>query len=110
ARRSMRKGIQTKGGNGYASGRPPSGPRRLCAENPDRGGAPQRRAPHGRAGDAEALTLNACRDYTPRVDTVTLGTATPGGGFPVYGQAVAETIAATDPTLIVTTQNTKGST
>ena len=23
---------------------------------------------------------------------VTLGTATPGGGFPVYGQAVAETV------------------
>jgi TRAP transporter TAXI family solute receptor len=44
------------------------------------------------------------------VDTVTLGTATPGGGFPVYGKAVAETIAATDPMLIVTTQNTKGST
>ena len=23
---------------------------------------------------------------------VTLGTATPGGGFPVYGQAVADTV------------------
>jgi uncharacterized protein len=44
------------------------------------------------------------------VDTVILGTATPGGGFPVYGQAVAETVTAMDPTLIVTTQNTKGST
>jgi TRAP-type uncharacterized transport system substrate-binding protein len=30
---------------------------------------------------------------------VILGTATPGGGFPVYGQAVAETVNATDPTL-----------
>jgi len=28
---------------------------------------------------------------------VTLGTATPGGGFPVYGQAVAETINTIDP-------------
>jgi len=44
------------------------------------------------------------------VDTVTLGTATPGGGFPVYGQALADTIAETDPTLTVRTQNTKGST
>src|SRR5262245_10179458 len=44
----------------------------------------------------------------PRV--VTLGTATPGGGFPVYGQAVAETINAADPTLRVETRNTKGST
>jgi len=30
---------------------------------------------------------------------VTLGTATPGGGFPVYGQAFAEAIHAADPTL-----------
>ena len=41
---------------------------------------------------------------------VTLGTATPGGGFPVYGQAVAETINAADPSLEVRTRNTKGST
>jgi TRAP transporter TAXI family solute receptor len=44
------------------------------------------------------------------VDTVTLGTATPGGGFPVYGQALVETIAETDSTLAVQPQNTKGST
>jgi TRAP transporter TAXI family solute receptor len=43
-------------------------------------------------------------------DTVILGTATPGGGFPVYGQAVAETISETDPSLFVETRNTKGST
>ena len=42
--------------------------------------------------------------------TVRLGTATPGGGFPVYGQAVADTINEVDPSLEVTTQNTKGST
>ena len=41
---------------------------------------------------------------------VTLGTATPGGGFPVYGQAVAETINGVDPALEVKTRNTKGST
>ncbi len=41
---------------------------------------------------------------------VTLGTATPGGGFPVYGQAVAETINGIDPSLEMKTRNTKGST
>ncbi len=41
---------------------------------------------------------------------VTLGTATPGGGFPVYGDAVAETINTLDPALEVRTRNTKGST
>ena len=41
---------------------------------------------------------------------VTLGTATPGGGFPVYGDAVAETINGLDPALEVRTRNTKGST
>jgi hypothetical protein len=41
---------------------------------------------------------------------VTLGTATPGGGFPVYGQAVADTINELDPTLDVRPRNTKGST
>jgi hypothetical protein len=41
---------------------------------------------------------------------IVLGTATPGGGFPVYGDAVAATINEVDPSLGVTTQNTKGST
>lgn len=41
---------------------------------------------------------------------VTLGTATPGGGFPVYGDAVAQTINEVDPSLEVRTRNTKGST
>ena len=43
-------------------------------------------------------------------DRVILGTATPGGGFPIYGAAVADTINETDPTLLVETRNTKGST
>ena len=42
--------------------------------------------------------------------TVTLGTATPGGGFPVYGQAVADTINEVDESLDVSPRNTKGST
>ena len=41
--------------------------------------------------------------------SVSLGTATPGGGFPVYGQAFAETINETDPSLVVEPRNTKGS-
>jgi len=40
---------------------------------------------------------------------VILGTATPGGGFPVYGQAFSEAIHAVDPTLEIQERNTKGS-
>ena len=38
-----------------------------------------------------------------------LGTATPGGGFPVYGDAFAEVVNAAEPRLRITTRNTKGS-
>ena len=38
-----------------------------------------------------------------------LGTATPGGGFPLYGDAFAEVVNAQDPTLSVQPRNTKGS-
>lgn len=41
---------------------------------------------------------------------VTLATATPGGGFPLFGDAAAAVINATDPTLAVVTRNTQGST
>ena len=41
---------------------------------------------------------------------VILGTATPGGGFPVYGEAVAAVLNEVDPTLDVQPRNTKGST
>ena len=40
---------------------------------------------------------------------VSLGTATPGGGFPVYGDAVTATVNGIEPTLEVKPQNTKGS-
>src|SRR4051812_41073798 len=39
-----------------------------------------------------------------------LGTATPGGGFPVYGAAFIEAIKAQDPALEIEAINTKGST
>jgi len=41
---------------------------------------------------------------------VRLGTATPGGGFPVYGEAFIATIKGQDPTLEIEAINTKGST
>src|SRR3981081_4339475 len=41
--------------------------------------------------------------------TISLGTATPGGGFPLYGNAFAEIINEADPTLSILPRNTKGS-
>src|SRR5246127_174302 len=41
--------------------------------------------------------------------TINLGTATPGGGFPLYGDAFAEIMNAADPTLSIEPRNTKGS-
>ncbi|HUN48065.1 MAG TPA: TAXI family TRAP transporter solute-binding subunit [Stellaceae bacterium] len=42
--------------------------------------------------------------------TITLGTATPGGGFPLYGAALIEALREADPTLVIEPRNTKGST
>jgi hypothetical protein len=41
--------------------------------------------------------------------TISLGTATPGGGFPLYGNAFAEIMNAADPSLLIQPRNTKGS-
>ena len=41
---------------------------------------------------------------------IVMGTATPGGGFPIYGEAVVRTIAKTDPDLRIEARNTRGST
>ena len=41
---------------------------------------------------------------------ITLGTATPGGGFPVYGAAFVEGVRRIDPGLEIEAVNTKGST
>ncbi|HJT08044.1 MAG TPA: TAXI family TRAP transporter solute-binding subunit [Stellaceae bacterium] len=46
----------------------------------------------------------------PREVSIVLGTATPGGGFPLYGDAFIATIREADPALTVTPRNTKGST
>ena len=63
-----------------------------------------------------ALAMSACsaaaqQDVKPMSSTtLSLGTATPGGGFPLYGDAFAEVMNAADPALQLRTQNTKGST
>jgi uncharacterized protein len=41
--------------------------------------------------------------------TIRLGTATPGGGFPLYGNAFAEIMNGADPMLAIEPRNTKGS-
>jgi TRAP transporter TAXI family solute receptor len=41
--------------------------------------------------------------------SISLGTATPGGGFPVYGDAFAEVMNQADPALSIQPRNTKGS-
>jgi TRAP transporter TAXI family solute receptor len=41
--------------------------------------------------------------------TISLGTATPGGGFPLYGDAFAQVMNEADPTLSIEPRNTKGS-
>src|SRR3954471_15920411 len=41
--------------------------------------------------------------------TISLGTATPGGGFPLYGNAFATAMNEADPTLAIEPRNTKGS-
>jgi len=46
----------------------------------------------------------------PVIISLILGTATPGGGFPLYGAAYAEMLNAQEPRLRIETRNTKGST
>ena len=50
------------------------------------------------------------RDKAIQKTTISLGTATPGGGFPLYGNAFAEAMNEADPTLSIEPRNTKGST
>ena len=41
--------------------------------------------------------------------TISLGTATPGGGFPLFGNSFAQVVNDADPTLSIEPRNTKGS-
>jgi TRAP transporter TAXI family solute receptor len=53
----------------------------------------------------------AARDggKTIQKTTISLGTATPGGGFPLYGGAFAEVMNDADPSFSIEPRNTKGS-
>ncbi|MGX4806637.1 TAXI family TRAP transporter solute-binding subunit [Bradyrhizobium guangdongense] len=57
------------------------------------------------AGPAAAQTGGNAISTT----TISLGTATPGGGFPLYGNAFAEVMNAADSALTIAPRNTKGS-
>ena len=70
-------------------------------------------APTRRFTLVAGIAAAAC--LTPRLGlaqaaTVILGTATPGGGFPAYGAAVAKAVGAVDPELRIETRGTRGST
>ena len=58
-----------------------------------------------------AAGLTACA--SPTMDTtplaISLATATPGGGFPVYGAAFQGAVQEADPSITINTRNTKGS-
>ena len=62
---------------------------------------------------AAAVLLFACAAPRPRLTEepvrLTLGTATPGGGFPVYGAAFVKAIVQADPSLAIEARNTRGS-
>ncbi len=57
-----------------------------------------------------AITFAAMTNAAPAQPThVTMATATPGGGFPLFGDNAAAVINETDASLRVETKNTKGS-
>lgn len=61
-----------------------------------------------------ALSFGAARPVVAQpsdpIVTVALGTATPGGGFPAYGEALVATVREVDPVLVVDARATGGST
>ena len=57
-----------------------------------------------------ALLLASCATVVSNQPIkLSLGTATPGGGFPVYGDAFAATVHEADPTITIEPRNTRGS-
>ena len=55
------------------------------------------------------MAVFASMTHAGEMVTLTLGTATPGGGFAVYGQALAEKIKLADAALAIDLRATKGS-
>src|SRR6185503_599877 len=89
--------------------RRPEPPHHRCDEGLHRAHrhAPVDQPRHGAArGDSEVAAVRPMKEL---VISLVLGTATPGGGFPVYGDAFAEMVNAQEPTLRVQPRNTKGS-
>lgn len=62
------------------------------------------------AAIALAITISGLASTSMAQDRISLGTATPGGGFPLYGGVVTDVINAADPSLVVEPRSTKGST
>ncbi|MDA9487957.1 TAXI family TRAP transporter solute-binding subunit [Bradyrhizobium sp. CCBAU 11361] len=58
---------------------------------------------------AAAQTGGTAISTTTLSHSLSLGTATPGGGFPLYGNAFAEVMNAADPQITIAPRNTKGS-
>ncbi|WP_027549455.1 TAXI family TRAP transporter solute-binding subunit [Bradyrhizobium sp. WSM2254] len=58
---------------------------------------------------AAAQTGGTAIPTTTLSHSLSLGTATPGGGFPLYGNAFAEVMNAADPQITIAPRNTKGS-
>src|SRR6185369_6493058 len=119
-RRSRRACRGREGGRRRLRSRPRRGSRDLRGPAPLRRRHPVRpgqwprghrpRRAYRRAARPGADTRGAHAPMSEGRTVVTLGTATPGGGFPVYGQAVADTVNEVDPSLEMKPQNTKGST
>ncbi|MGC0389132.1 TAXI family TRAP transporter solute-binding subunit [Bradyrhizobium sp. USDA 241] len=61
------------------------------------------------ASPAAGQTGGTAIPTTTISQTISLGTATPGGGFPLYGNAFAEVMNAADPQLSIAPRNTRGS-
>lgn len=53
--------------------------------------------------------MTSASSLVPEKTRIVLGTATPGGGFPAYGEPYAATLNEIDPTLAIETRNTRGS-
>src|SRR5438045_2096241 len=70
-----------------------------------------RRSPKRRRMSSERLLLVLALFVTSASaqQTLVLGTATPGGGFPVFGEAFAEMVNAQEPAIRIQPKNTKGS-
>ena len=72
--------------------------------------AETRRRVLGALAGLSAMTLAGPAKSGEESLMITLGTATPGGGFPLYGAALIDALREVDPGLTITPRNTKGST